>query len=34
VLGNLKRYELMVLGGFVVIGLLLWLWRRSRVPKV
>ncbi|KTT30319.1 DedA family protein [Pseudomonas rhizoryzae] len=34
VLGNLKRYELMVLGGFVMIGLLLWLWRRSRAPKV
>jgi len=33
VLGNLKRYELMVLGGLVVIGLLLWLWRRSRTPK-
>lgn len=29
-LGNLKRYELMVLGGLVLIGLALWLRRRIR----
>ena len=29
-LGNLKRYELMVLGVLVVIGGLLWLRRRLR----
>ncbi|MCY1543833.1 hypothetical protein D9M68_796660 [compost metagenome] len=29
-LGNLKRYELMVLGGLVAIGGLLWLRRRLR----
>ncbi|MNO92076.1 Inner membrane protein YohD [compost metagenome] len=30
ILGNIKKYELMVLGGFVVVGLLLWLRRRIK----
>ncbi|WP_312798852.1 DedA family protein [Pseudomonas sp.] len=32
-LGNLKRYELMVLGALLVLGVVLWLWRRIRAPK-
>ncbi|SNT02769.1 membrane protein DedA, SNARE-associated domain [Pseudomonas nitroreducens] len=33
VLGNIKKYELMVLGGLVVIGLLFWLRRRFKASK-
>ncbi|WP_448678706.1 DedA family protein [Pseudomonas nicosulfuronedens] len=33
VLGNIKKYELMVLGGLVVIGLLFWLRRRFKAAK-
>ena len=33
VLGNIKNYELMVLGGLVVIGLLFWLRRRFKASK-
>ena len=33
VLGNIKKYELMVLGGLVVIGLLFWLRRRCKASK-
>ena len=33
VLGNIKKYELMVLGGLVVIGLLFWLRRRYKASK-
>jgi membrane protein DedA with SNARE-associated domain len=33
ILGNVKRYELMVLGALMVIGIALWLWRRARAPK-
>lgn len=32
-LGNIKKYELMVLGGLIVLGLLLWLWRRFKTPR-
>ncbi|MDF3868288.1 DedA family protein [Pseudomonas denitrificans (nom. rej.)] len=33
VLGNIKKYELMVLGGFVMVGLLFWLRRRFKASK-
>ncbi|UVE17640.1 DedA family protein [Pseudomonas sp. LS44] len=34
ILGNIKKYELWVLGGLVALGAALWLWRRLRTPRI
>ncbi|WPO99774.1 DedA family protein [Pseudomonas sp. HR96] len=33
-LGNVKKYELWVLGGLLVVGVGLWLWRRVRSARL
>ena len=33
-LGNVKKYELWVLGGLLVVGVILWLWRRARSARL
>ncbi|WP_296260857.1 MULTISPECIES: DedA family protein [unclassified Pseudomonas] len=33
-LGNVKKYELWVLGALVVIGALLWIWRRIKSARI
>ncbi len=33
-LGNIKRYELWVLGGLILLGAALWLRRRLKTPKI
>lgn len=32
-LGHLRRYEFYVLGGLLLIGVLMWLWRHFRAPR-
>ncbi|HPQ71569.1 MAG TPA: DedA family protein [bacterium] len=30
ILGDIKRYELIVIGGLLLIGIIVWLWRRRK----
>ncbi|MNF64173.1 Inner membrane protein YohD [compost metagenome] len=34
VLGNVKKYELWVLGALLAIGACLWLWRRLKAARI